>query len=360
MMKSVVIGMFIIILVNTNFGFSQTPSDNFSADIAAYCNYITEKNSAKNIQLKSPDTIVRFDNGDVYNNLQQVVVVGLSKDLSDFSKAGLIRQLIKEECQYYQLNQSAKLQIAYAIPAVKAEALRSKLEQINSAKKKLKSHLAKIQQRLDNQNETIRNYYSFDSYLKKLGDAEQEIYIDLASLQIPKIKPAKLNQLLNQLMTARQSRQHILNKLQKQDNWSFQLQAGAQQNLATNNNQNQSIQPYFALFFRYNLGSISSNRLIDKSEEAFIAWQKENIFGTQKKLSNLLTSVVSIKTAEEKRLRYLKQNYHKYDDLAKNIKQLDTPAARQFQRQIEADRILAAIEINYVKQTISLLQRALL
>lgn len=75
-MKPLLSLIFSLLFVKSSLVFSQT-KDELIKDIDAYCKYISEKNAAKNILLNSPDAIARFDNGDVYNKLQKVVMVGL-------------------------------------------------------------------------------------------------------------------------------------------------------------------------------------------------------------------------------------------------------------------------------------------
>ena len=359
-MKRLAVGLFLVVVAQGVCGSSREQTSDISADIEAYCRYISEKNSAKKTLLTSPEAIARFDNGNVYNNLQKVVVVGLSKDLADFNKAHITQKLIVEECEFYQLNQRAKLQVQFAIDTVKIKALRSKLDAITDAKKKLNKVLGVISQRVAHHNDTIQRYYKVDSSLKRLQDEERQIHVELVNLKAPSIKATPLNHLLNDLVHAQKAHQRTLNRLKKQDNWSFQLQAGAQQNLATNHMQTQTVLPYFALYFRYNLGALTSDHQVDKSEASFDAWQTQHVFGVQRKLSNLITAAASLREAQEKRLHYLLQSYHQYDDLMVHMKPINTPDAEKFKQEIQVDKILANVEIKYVDKTVHLLQRMLL
>ena len=150
------------------------------------------------------------------------------------------------------MTQEAKLQIQFAIPSVQRQALNSKLQQIKRAKDKLNRLLKIVQQKIEKQNDTLRSYYQLDSLKQRLDDAERDIEVNLSMQQPSKIKHVRLKALLSQIQVAEHKRQLTRNKLEKQYNWSVQLQTGAQQNV-TNNNFNQSVQPYVAVFLRYNL-----------------------------------------------------------------------------------------------------------
>ena len=173
----------------------------------------------------------------------------------------------------------------------------------------------------------------------------------------PKAKPVQLNQLLKDLVAAQQKRQKTLNTLQKQDNWAFLVQAGAQQNLSAR--YNQTVQPYINVALRYNLGSTHSNHLLDSAENSFIAWQKEELLGLPKKLAGLVHSLTTLKAAEEDRLTYLTQSYRKYQSVSQRIGSIDSSEATHFKQELEIDRMLTHIEIQHVQHTISLIERAI-
>ena len=124
------------------------------------------KNKAKSNLLLSPDIIVRAQNSNNEELVQNNVVAGLSKDLSDLSKAKLVWQLIDDECRYYKLTQEAKLQIQYAVPSIQRQALTFKLKQIQAAKQKLNTLLSIIKKRIKHQNDTLYTYYQVDSLIQ--------------------------------------------------------------------------------------------------------------------------------------------------------------------------------------------------
>src|SRR5208283_5467218 len=97
-------------------------------------------------------------------------------------------------------------------------------------------------------------------------------------------------------------RQRTLNQLEKQNNWSVELQGGAQQNIGSY--QNQMIQPYFSALVRYNLGSIPSNNKLDKSLNSYMNWQNKQVTGIQRNLSQLINTISSLKAAEQERLTH--------------------------------------------------------
>ena len=85
---------------------------------------------------------------------------------------------------------------------------------------------------------------------------------------------------------AQKKRESTRNNLEKQKNWSVQVQAGAQQYLPFNHTQ--TIQPYVALFLRYNLGSLYNNNKIDKSLTRYTDWKSKRVNGVQKQLFQLI------------------------------------------------------------------------
>ena len=139
--------IFLVALVGIQSANSQALDSELSADVESYCKYIEEKNKAKSNLLLAPDIIVRVQNSNNNELVQNNLVSGFSKDLSDLSKAKLVRQLIDDECQYYKLTQEAKLQIEFVIPWIQRQALFFKIKQIKAAKNKLNTLLIAIQKK---------------------------------------------------------------------------------------------------------------------------------------------------------------------------------------------------------------------
>ncbi len=356
--------VFLTILATTiNYIYAQHTENRALEDVTAYCKYLNEKKGAQITALRYPDAVVFLNNinnangGANFNDFQKVAIAGLSKNLFDYNEANLLNQLIQDECAYYKLNQEAKLQIQYVISALKIKALKYKLQQIEDATKKLNSLLSTINQRVLKHNDTLHSFYEVDSSLKKLEDAERQIDLEIASQSVPQITFANLSQLLRQVITAKVKRQKTLNELEKNNNISIQIQAGAQQNLSYQ--QNQNTQPYFSLNFRYNLGSILSNQKLDKSLISYADWQKKRVEGTQTKLLTLMTTIKSLKVAEENRLNHLKKNYMMYFNLSQKVDKIKTPKATRFKQRLDVDQMLMKIEINYMKYTVALLNKIL-
>lgn len=351
-MKCSSVGVLFVFIVQCAFAQATEQS---AADVAAFCKYISEKNKAKITALKAPEAVIRLANGDINNNFQKLAIAALSKDLSDLNKSRYVEKLIKEECLYYRLNQEAKLQVEYALIAAKNEALQYKLRQIKSAKQQVRILLKKIKDKVDKHNDTMHSYYEMDSSLRKLDDVERQIYVDLVAQHTPKIPAIHLQKLLNELRNAQYQRQQTLNNLNKNDNWSMQLQAGAQRNWPTNGSQN--IQPYFALLVRYNLGSISTAKQMNHSLDTYMQWQNQQVLGTQNKLVNLLRVLKQLKAVEEERLDHLKENYQKYHALSKQINDGNSLDAQHFKQQIDIDRLLMDIEIKYINYSLMQMRR---
>jgi hypothetical protein len=346
--------MFLIGLLGSYTANAKVIKNEALADSKAYCQYIKDKNKAQSILLQSPDAIARLDNGLSYNNFQKIAVAGLSKDLADISKAQYVNELINTECTYYALNEEAKLHIQYALLAVKVQALNFKLQQIEIAKSKLIQLLKTMKRRIHKQNETVITYYGIESSLIKLGDEEREIYIELAVQPVPRLIPTNLKQLLKNLVITQEKRKKTLNKLEKQNNWSVRVEVGTQQDLS--NGLNQNVQAYFALLLRYNLGSIYSNSKKSNSLNDYMQWQKKQVLGTQSQLKHLITSIVSLKVADEQRLALLMHNYNQHFGLSKKLSSINSMKAARFRQAVEVDKIMMKIEINYLKRSIALLK----
>ena len=354
-MRKAYIRIFLLMFLCITSTNSQILGNELSADVDSYCKYIAEKNKAKSNLLISPDIIVRAQNSNNNELVQNNLVSALSKDLSDFNKAKLVRQLIDDECQYYKLHQEAKLQIQFLILSLQRQALVFKLKQIQMAKNRLNEMLTTIQKKIDHQNDTLHTYYQVDSMLQKLDDSERDIRVNLVIDSSPKIEYIRLSELYTKVMVAQKKRQLTRNNLEKQYNWSVQVQAGAQQYLADKNNQ--SVQPYVGLFLRYNLGSISSNNKVDHSLDSYMDWKGKQVDGVQQQLLQLISSIKSMRIEEQKRLTHLLLNYKKYDRLSKKMNALDSIKAVHFGEQIAIDHIMVEIEIKYVKFINDLLQR---
>lgn len=354
MMRSV---FFIIICMLTGIHAvnSEASDPLFTEDIQSYCKYIDQKHQAQMNVLYAPDVVVRVQNSNNDALLQNNLVSGLSKDLSDFTRAKLIKTLAHDECNYYRLHQEAKWQIQFAIPQLHAEALKFKLQLIQNAKIKLNRILGDIQKKIASHHDTMHHYYQVDSILEHLKTNEHEIHVRLALQQLPKIRPIKIRQLLNQLEIAQRARQATRNKLKKQDNWSLEVQAGAQQ--AISMNQKQSMLPYAGLFVRYNLGSIPSSGHVDKSLNDYMNWKNKQVNGVQKQLSDLMLSIAELKSTEHQQLNSLTLNDQKYAGFSKNLHSIHSTKATHFSQQVEIDRLLVNIEIQYVKRMIDLIDQ---
>lgn len=349
--------VYLLVLLLSSFFINSaysSPVDNESvADAKAYCHYITKKNKLKSILLRSPEAIARLDNGLTYNNFQKIAITGLSKDLSDLGKAHYISTMIKQECVYYTLNQMAKLQIQYAIASIKNQSLKSKLDGILRAKKQLNTLVKNSKNRLNQHHDTLINYYDLDSSLIKLMDMEREIYIELASQRVPQIPRKNLIKLQRELAIAQEKRQKSLSKLASQDNWSMRVEVGTQQDLSSY--QNKSVQPYFALLLRYNLGALYTSTQENKSITDYMQWQKNEVLGTQKELIELIRSITVLKKAEKERLTILQRHLHKHRDLNQQINANTSLKATHFKQTIEINNLMLAIEINALKRSIQLL-----
>jgi transcription initiation factor TFIIIB Brf1 subunit/transcription initiation factor TFIIB len=330
--------------------------DELSQDVLSYCKYIEEKNKARSDLLTAPDVVVWVQNANIDYPYQNNIVSALSKNLSDFGKAKQLKQLIKDECAYYRLSQEAKVQIQYAIPTIQRQALLLKLHHIRVAKSKLKEWLGKIQNRIDKKNDTLSTYYQLDALVQRLDDAERDIDVTLALQPPHEINKVRLKTLFNRLVQADKRRLATRNRLAKQDNWSLELQTGAQQNITISNNQN--IQPYVAVIWRYHLGAPLSNRERDKALEQYADWKNKKVNGIQKQLLNLIYSMNELESAEQKRLEHLKQNHQKYEGVSKKMDAIDSLRAAHFKQQIEVDRIMMEVEMNYAQSRIDLLHRA--
>jgi hypothetical protein len=325
------------------------------ADVEAYCRYITEKNQAKTQALIAPDAIVRAQNSNNDTLLQNNLVSGLSKDLVDFSKAKEIRRLIHDECQYYQLSQEAKIYIQYAIPRVRSQALSYKLELIQTAKHKIQRVLRTISQRIEHHHDTLQHYHQMDLMLQRLINEERDIHIQLALERAPQMHQLKIKDLLAKIGAAEHQRQKTKNQLAKHYNWSLQVQVGAQQQYEDYPESKHTVQPYAGLFVRYNLGSMLSNKTMNKSLESYSDWKNKQINGIQNQLIELMRSVTMLRQAEQQRLDSLNSSYRQYSSLSQKVNVLDSTKAAHFGQQIEADSLFMQIEINYIKHLLALL-----
>jgi len=339
-------------LINsTNSAFSRTLDNELIADIRAYCKYIEDKNDAKNSVLYAPDVILRAQNSTNDFPYQNNIITALSKDLMDFGKSKYVKELIVDECRYYQLKQQARLQIHYAISNIQRRALYFKLKKIQAVKARLSRILQQVQKKIDNQNETIVRWYQLDLSLQKLNELEREIQVSLAIQQPYKIQTLPLKQLSQRLWIAEKNRQTTLNKLTKLRNFSLQVQAGSQQSLSSIS-QNNATKPYAALFVRYNLAAPYSNYKTDQSLDHFTEWKASQVDGTQRNLNRLVQSIALLQSTEKTRLEQLSARYQKSADLTKKLTGLDSDNANHFKQQVESDQMIMEVEISYLEYLI--------
>ena len=81
--------------------------------------------------------------------------------------------------------------------------------------------------------------------MEKLESEERDIRVNLAIDQPSKIDHVQLDKLLSDIRVAQKNRQLTRNDLEKQYNWSIQLQAGAQQYLPSNQYKNQTVELFY-------------------------------------------------------------------------------------------------------------------
>ena len=354
-MKLICWCVLVVIIICNHVLKAESLEHRYMADVEAYCKYIEHKNKAKANLLNSPDVVVRLQNSNNQDLLQNNFVSGLAKDLSDFRKAQLFKELINDECTYYKWNQEAKLHIQFAIPQLQAQALKVKLDDIHAAKSKLEAILKTVQNKIDHQNDTLLHYYQIDSLLKRLQSDERDISATISMQKFPPMQSINLKELVNRIDTAQRKRQTTLNKLAKQYNWSVQLLAGAQQSIS--NNQKETISPYAGLSVRYNLGALSSNEHIDNSLVDYMDWKKNQLNGVQNRLLTLMSSISSLKLTQKQQLAALTLSYQTYDRLGKKLTNIESMRADQFNQQLGIDRMMMGIEIHYLKHMLTLLDR---
>ena len=345
-----VVGSFVISSV-----FASQRENEFTADIKAYCQYIEDKNNAEHSVLMSPDLIVRAQNSTNDYPYQNNVITALSKDLVDFGKSKEIKSLINDECNYYKLTQEAKLQIQFAILNIQKNALYFKLKKIRLAKDKLNTIKETVQHKIKSHDDTLSSWYNLDTSLQKLNEVEHEIQTNIAIQQPYSIRTVRLNRLLKDIWVAEEKRKATLNKLDKLNNWSLQVQAGAQQSLSSLS-QNQAVKPYAALSLRYNLASVYSNYKTNTSLNHYTEWKAKQVNGTQQKLSRLIRSISRLKDAEDERLKQLMTTYNNYYGLSKTLNTIDSSNANRFKQQITIDQIMMEVEISYLKHFTYLLK----
>lgn len=334
---------------------SGSRKQEFIADIKAYCQYIEDKNNAKNGVLLSPDLIVRAQNATNDFPYQNNVITALSKDLVDYGKSKEVKTLIQDECNYYKLTQEAKLQIQYAIPNIQKKALYFKLKKIQMAEQQLNTIRETVRLKITKHDDNLASLYTIDSALQKLNESEREIKANLAIQQPFNIKTIPLNLLSKKIWNAEEKRQATLNKLDKLNNWSLQIQAGAQQSLSSFS-QNQAVKPYGALFLRYNLASPYNNFKTNQSLNHYTEWKAKQVNGTQRKLSRLIESIASLRAIEEERLNLLMSTYQRNAELNKKLDTVDSVNANRFKQQVMMDQIMTEVEISYLKHLTYLLK----
>lgn len=320
-----------------------------------YCEFLSTKAKAKQINLYSPDLVSKVDQTD---SNDKRFTIALTKDLIDLKRAQNIKKLAENECLLYKFNQNANIYAQYLLANIEAQTLIFKLEGIEEAKKNLNVMIKTVNQRVITQNETLPNLYAIEEKFYKLTETSKQIKSQLAQMKFPHIETDDFNALLKNIWLKENEHQLILNELEKDTSWSFQVVIGVQKTL--NKEPTNKFANFVGFNAKYNLGKFFSDRELDNSQGSYLKWKNASLNGSQQNISRLIVTLVELRRTEKNRLEMLidisrekSKITHKLDNIPESVD------AQRFKNQINLDDIFNRLEIKSTTKKIELIDQYL-
>lgn len=350
----------VILLFTNNTAEAQNKSE--IDDAKAYCAYVSKKAQADVITLRAPEVQLRVDNANSdAQGSQTRAIAALSKDLVDVNKSRYVSQFAKDECEVYRLNLKIHNLAQYGILAVEEQVLNHKKQLLLSAFNQLQKQLEQVNQQVKSQNATLVEQYNAKGMIRKIENMMHQNDQEIASIRRKSLWPQgeSLNDLINQVRLAEIARQNTLNQIEKQNNWSLQVQAGAKQTLSSSsglNSESKKVEPFFSINARYNLGSWASERVLDESAKDYVSWKSKQMNGVSQELAVFVNSAIQLKEVEERNLSKLSSRVDDDMGLTALLNQSGSTEAEAFKTVIDANQVVNLIEKESLSYKVKLLE----
>ncbi len=308
-------------------------------DAGAYCTYLMEQAEAQRNLLRTPTAqggLTQPETG-----LPTQLVGGATLGVSDVRKASLTMEVARRNCDLYRSTTGVQQQLQYAIPRLERQALQNRLTLIDRASGQLSALIDATRTMMEQQNATRLMVFSLENTRIKLEADRADTQSKIAAIYVPDLSTTPLKQMIDQKQNQEIAEQQAQNRLNRQNNWDLALQVGVHQQV---NPVAQGTQPYGSFSLSYNLAGRSIDRHLDNAVTAWGDWKKVQEGDVIRNMEVLHQELNATIAADEAKQQSLEQQMQEIDSDLKVVAAPDTTAAVDFRNQLEAARLLLAIE----------------
>ena len=320
-------------------------------DQQAYCAYLTEQAQAQSNFLRTPTALGSFTQPDT--GLPQQLIAGAQLSLSSLKKAGITLDVARKNCELYKASTGVMQHLQYALPAIEKDALQHRLELIADAAKSLDELTGQTDKMVEAQNMTRPMLWELKTNRIKLDSDRADTQSKIAAIYLPPLAVQSLKEQVAAKQTADVEDQKSLANLTRQNNWDVALTVGTHQQV---NPVSQGPQPYGEVTVSYNLAGRAVDRHLDRSVTAYGDWKKVQEGDVERGMEELREQVIQQISAQQDRLKSLKQESNDVEKSLQLVANPETTAALDFRNQLTSTQLLLGIEAGDAMYRIERLQ----
>lgn len=311
----------------------------------AYCQFMTEQGKAQAVILRTPSAMSGITQPTTGTIPQ--LFVGARGSVQDIRKSGMVMEAARKNCDLYKATTDAVESIQYASDALEKEALQNRVSVIDGAIRKFQALMDENNKRVEAGTSTKFALYALQSGLTRLIDERGLAQRSLATKFDVDLNGVPIHVLTTSKDAAEVANQKAVVRLERENNWDLQWEAGVHKTINSPTNLAPGIHPsgpFAGVSFMYNFGSRSSNKHLAASETAYIEWKRTQNSDVQKSADTLRLNVVKAIGAEEDRLRAIHAQQQAINDNLTLLNDSSSNAGVTFVNQLTADKIILSVE----------------
>lgn len=327
----------ILILSASVIAVAQDPS----ADIQAYCAYLSEQAKAQSDLLSTPNGLASFTQPNT--GLPTQLVAGASLSLANLKRAGITVDAARKNCDLYKSATGVQQSLQYDLTSIEKEALSNRLNLIARASNSLDELIAQTGKMVDAQNMTRPMLVELQMIKIKLEADRADTESKIAASYVPPLATQQLKAQVADKQANEVAEQQALDKLARQNNWDVALTVGAHQQI---NPYASGVEPYGEITASYNFASRAIDRHLDHSVDDYADWKKVQEGDATRGMKVLRTQAMNNITTQQNRLDALQLEYRQIEKNLQLVSAPDTTAAYEFRNQLSTTQILLRIEMD--------------
>jgi hypothetical protein len=318
----------------------------------SFCKYTMEQAEANRDILRTPSALTGFVQP---AGVAPELVFGATSSLSGIKQSGLTMKAATTTCTLQRTTVEAQQAILYALPTMERDAVLARAQLVGVADLQLNTMEAEANKMVDAQNLTRPAVYF-------LRQARVGLDISVkAPSAVPVVSSTPLRVLIGNKMASEEANQKALAHLSKQTSWDFSLSAGVHRQVTAGTTPTSTeTGPYGTFTLSYNLARKATNRHIDKSVAAYVAYKGEQVDDVAQQALLLKKQLETMVSAQQVQLVNLRAYL---DGNAKDLKSLEgveTSNALMFRNQLLADQVVLGVEMGDVQFRLNEAQRFLI